>query len=85
MRLPALLICLSLAVLFSGCAKLTTPHLADIEQQQQAVHEAERVRLWESNKDWLLARLPRAVEVAQQVIKALDGYPGNKEYTFAGV
>jgi len=78
MRLPGLLTYLSLTVLLSGCAKLTAPHFADIEQQQQAVHEVERQRLWESNKAWLLSRLPRAVEVARQVIKALDDYSGNK-------
>ncbi len=67
-----------LVVLLAGCSKLTTPHLADVEQQQQAMHEAERERLWEYNKAWLLSRLPRAVEVAHQIIMALDDYPGNK-------
>jgi len=67
-----------LVVLLAGCSKFTTAHLADVEQQQQAVPEAERDKLWEHNKAWLLSRLPRAVEVAHQVITALDDYPGNK-------
>lgn len=78
MRLRGKLTYLLLAVLLAGCAKLTTPNLADVEQQQQAVHEAEKERLWEYNKAWLLSRLPRAVEIVHQVIMTLDNYPGNK-------
>jgi len=77
MRLPGLLTFLLLAGLLAGCSKLTPPHLTDVEQQQ-TVHEAEKERLWDYNKAWLLARLPRADEVARQVIMALDDYPGSK-------
>jgi hypothetical protein len=69
---------LLLAVVLAGCAKFTTPHLADVEQQQQAVHEAKKEKLWEYSKAWLLLRLPRAVVISHQVITALDDYPGNK-------
>jgi hypothetical protein len=78
MRLLGLLTYLLLAVLLAGCSMFTTTHLADVEQQQQTVHEAEREKLWEYNRAWLLSRLPRAVEVAHQVKRALDDYPGNK-------
>lgn len=78
MRLRGMLTYLLLAVVLAGCSKFTTPHLADVEQRQQAMHEAERGRLWEYNKAWLLSRLPRAVEISHQVITALDDYPGNK-------
>jgi hypothetical protein len=79
MRLPGRLTYFLLVVLLAGCSKFTTAHLADVEQQHQAVPEAERERLWEHNKAWLLSRLPRAVEVAHQIIKVLDDYPGNKD------
>jgi hypothetical protein len=78
MRLPGNLTLLLIAVLLAGCSQFTSARLADVEQRQQAVQEVEKERLWEYSKDWLLSRLPRAVEVARQVKKALDDYPGNK-------
>jgi hypothetical protein len=78
MRLLGFFTYFLLAVFFSGCSQLSSLHPSDVEQQQQAVHEAERERIWESNQAWLLSRLPRAVEVVHQVIKALDDYPGKE-------
>ena len=84
MRLLGFFTYFLLAVFFSGCSQLSSLHPSDVEQQQQAVHEAERERIWESNQAWLLSRLPRAVEVVHQVIKALDDYPGKERIERAG-
>jgi hypothetical protein len=78
MRLPGNLTLLLIALLLAGCSQFTSARLADVEQQQQAVHEVEKEKLWEYNKAWLLARLPRAIEISHLVITALDDYPGNK-------
>ena len=79
MRIFRYLAYLFVGYILTGCAMYNADRFTDAQLQEWAAKEVvKQDKLWQVNKAWLLARLPKAVEIAQSVIAGLDAYTGNK-------
>ena len=70
-QLLLVLACIVISVSLSGCAGIKTVQTVS----NQAVQEDGKETLWRSHKAWLLARLPKAEHVAQDILMAINENP----------